>query len=790
MKRLTVLLGAASLFFSCANQFYTDLQDGSSSGLNNIIFPEPQPFQPDPIAVSGFRASVGDFISEIEVSWNPVSAGVWYWRLFWFTDQSEAQAALSEASANGFYKTEETVGIQNSGKLSYTASSYTHSFTFADDGSEVPLSSDMTFYYLLKGYDGAGRITAYSSVIAGETAIVPYEVTASSNYQPQQSAAPAYITLTWKWDYPGSEFRLERAKAPYFQDQVWEDLGIIDAAYGDGVYTHVEEFSHLDGCVVGEEEEKAGNVRCLPECPVGAEFAYRVYAVTDGSESPSSRMAQGATVKWGTPSAVTGVAASQGLYGRKIVLTWDALNVENFEGYSLYVQESANSQFTLVEKNLTEPRYEYDTTSFNIMNFYVRAANQFGEGVPSDTVSGNIIPQVRNTEGTLLTDETAITVTWSPVAVIDGAIVYNLYRSETTAGEGTLIAENLTDTTYSDSDETLQQGKVYYYSIEPRNTAADPLEEGIGQRSAFKNTYGVTGTMPQPEFTVSTGESDIKLTLSNKPAYCCTTVNVERWVYTPNYTKKASADSSIPSQPQNWQQTLKFKNRWTRSKKASVAVEKSTDVVIVDPSSSFGYNDYTVYYVFEIPEISFSINSEASVKKSGYRQISDEEFLINALRVIDFSQSWLNLIHQSGLGANGFDSVSINGYNGWSSGNCGGKGGSCSSKESSPNKGCFHYNVSIGSPITVPLMYNDFEAFDMIFNSVGTGHQTEVDINANGKLVGYIDITGLYPGKLTFDLTIASSVKAGGTYKVQQKDKPDRPEQSLAWDVDRSYFRK
>lgn len=786
MKRLTVLLSAASLFFSCANQFYTDLQDGSSSGLNNIIFPAPQPFQPEPIADSGFRASVGDFISEIEVSWNPVSAGVWYWRVFWFTDQSEAQAALSEASANGFYKTEETVGIQNSGKLSYTASSYTHSFTFADDGSEVPLSSDMTFYYLLKGYDGAERIIAYSTVAEGKTATVPYDVTASSNYQPQQSDAPAYITLTWKWDYPGSEFRLERAKAPYSQEQSWDDLGIIDVQNGNGVYTYTEEFSHLDGCVVGKEAEEAGNVRCLPECPVGSEFAYRIYAVTDGVESSASRMVQGATVKWGTPPAVTGVTASRGLYGRKIVLTWDALSVENFEGYSLYVQESANSQFTLVKKNLTEPRYEYATTSFNIMNFYVRAANQFGEGVPSDSVSGNIVPQVRNTSGTVLTDESKITVTWSPVAVIDGAIEYNLYRSETTAGEGTLIAENLTDTTYSDSDETLQQGKVYYYSIEPRNTAADPLEEGIGQRSAFKDTYGAMGIMNEPEFSVSTDTNGkVTVTLTNKPSFCQTAVSVNQWVYTPNYTKKASADSSIPSQPQNWEQTLQFKNRWTR-KKVESQLTVGSDAAVYTGALAFGMNDFTVTYSFDIKEIGYSkqMKTTQSIKK----EISDEEFLINALRVIDFSQSWLNLIHQPGTGAAGFDSVSINGYNGWSSGNCGGKGGSCSSKQSSPNKGCFHYNASVGvGNVTVPLMYNDFEAFDMTFNSIKTGHQTEVDWSANGKLVGYINISGLYPGKLTFNLTITNSVKAGGTYTVQQEGKSAK---SLAWDVDRSYFGK
>lgn len=780
MKRIAVFLSVVVLFFSCSNQFYTEFQDGSDSKLNDIIFPEPQPFQPEPIVVSGFQASNGDFLDEIKIKWNPVSAGVWYWRLFWFTDEEEARAALTEASTNGFYKTEETVGVQNSGKLSFTASSYTHSFTFDGDGSEIQLSSDMTFYYLLKGYDGAERIIAYSTVTKGKTATVPYDVTASRNYQPQTSDASAFITLTWKWDAPGASFRLERAKAPYSQAQSWNDLGIIDVRNENGVYTYTEEFSHTADCKVNSDGDT--NIQCSSECPIGSEFAYRIYAVTNGGESSASRMVQGATVKWGTPPAVTGVKASRGLYGKKIVLTWDALDVENFEGYSVYIQGESNP----VVKNLYETRYEYSTTSYDTVNFYVRASNQFGEGVPSDSVSGNIVPQVRNTSGTVLTDESKITVTWSPVAVIEGAIVYNLYRSETTKGEGTLIAENLTDATYSDSDETLQQGKVYYYSIEPRNTAADPLEEGIGQRSAFKDTYGAMGVMNEPEFSVSTDKNgNATVTLTNKPSFCQAAVSVNQWVYTPNYTKKASADSSIPSQPQNWEQTLQFKNRWTR-KKVESQLTVGSDAAVYTGALAFGMNDFTVTYSFDIKEIGYSkqMKTTQSIKK----EISDEEFLINALRVIDFSQSWLNLIHQPGTGAAGFDSVSINGYNGWSSGNCGGKGGSCDSKQGSPNKGCFHYNASVGvGNVTVPLTYNDFEAFDMIFNSVNTGHQTEVDWSANGKLVGYINISGLYPGKLTFNLTITSSVKAGGTYTVQQEGKSAK---SLAWDVDRSYFGK
>ena len=72
MKRIAVFLSVVLLFFSCTDQFYTEFQDGSDSKLNDIIFPEPQPFQPEPIVVSGFQASNGDFLDEIEIKWNPV----------------------------------------------------------------------------------------------------------------------------------------------------------------------------------------------------------------------------------------------------------------------------------------------------------------------------------------------------------------------------------------------------------------------------------------------------------------------------------------------------------------------------------------------------------------------------------------------------------------------------------------------------------------------------------------------------------------------------------------------
>lgn len=768
-KSLLIVFGAVFLF-SCTDRFITDLQTGAS-GLNGVVFPEPVPFAPDPILVTGLSASNETYIDQIDVSWNTVTAGVYYWRLFWFSDRASAETVLNTAKTTGYYQTEEIpTGTQVSHRLSYVRNSYEHLSVYDEEGNEQLLSSGMTFYYLLKGYDGGGRIVAYSDIAVGKTAEVPYDVTASRNYQPLLENDPAYITLSWKWDHPESSFRLERAKAPFSVDQVWEDRGIVETDCSENVYTYREEFTVGSGLI-------------------GTEFAYRIYAVTDGKTSQASQVVRGLTVKWGTPAAVTGLTATQGRYGTKIHLEWDdCSSINEFKGYSLYVKTKANGNWEKITSALSTQSYDYKTESVNVIQFYVTASNNLGEGAPSESVSGYILPLVKNSSATLLTSESQITVSWNSVTVADSdaVIVYDLYRSESASGNGTLIASDLSETEYVDSDPSLVQGKVYYYAVQPKNTAAVPPEDGIGQKTAFKDTYGVAGTMPKPEYTVSTGADRVTITVSNKPSYCYSTVIAKRWVYTPVYTKKASASSSIPNQPQTWEQTLSFKNRWTRSKKESTAVEKTTDTAIVDPGSAFGWNDYTVYYGFDITEISFSAHSEAGDEKSGWRQITNEEFLINALRVIDFSQSYLERIHQPGTGAAGFDSVSINGYNGWTSENCGGKGGKCSDRVSNPNKGCFHYNAQLGvGTVTVPLIYNDFEAFDMSFNSVGTGHQTEVNLSANGKLVGYINIGGIYSGKLTFDLTITDSVKSGGTYKVQQTGKS---EQSLAWDIDRNYF--
>lgn len=783
MKKSIFLISALFLIASCTAHFITDSPKGAS-GLGEVVFPEPVPFAPDPILVTGLSASNGTYIDQIDVKWNTVTAGVYYWRLFWFHERAEAESALNTAKTTGFYQTEELpAATQVSVKLSNDRNTYAHTYTLDTDENEIPLSSGAVFYYLLKGYDGSGRIVAYSDIAVGKTAEVPYDVTATRNYQPAEMPNPAYITLTWKWDDPASSFRVERAQAPFSQNQKWEDRGIVQTELKDGVYTYKEEFAHGNECRTVSKEDFFCN------CQIGTEFAYRIYAETNGVRSQASQIVRGLTVKWGTPAPIENLTATQGSYGGKIRLAWgDVSSIENFRGYSIYVKTKTNGNWDRVANDYRQDTYDYTTSVSNMMQFYVTASNHLGEGAPCEAVSGYILPNIKNTSATLLEDESKITVSWGAVVVGDASavVVYDVYRNEAASGEGSLLATIDSGTVYEDTDPNLVSGKVYYYAIQPRNTAVTPSEEGIGQKTAFKDTYGVKGIMPKPEFTVSTGADRVTITVSNKPSYCYTTVKAKRWVYTPSYTKKPSAPSGIPASPQNWNQTLYFQNRWSRSKKEVTAVEKTNETTIIDTGSAFGTNDYTVYYGFDIPEISFSAHSVAGDEKSGWRQISNEEFLINALRVIDFSQSYLKRIHQPGTGAEGFDSVSINGYSGWSSDNCGGKGGSCSSKGLNPNKGCFHYDAQLGfGEVTVPLVYNDFEAFDMIFNSVGTGHQTEVNLSANGKLVGVINISGMYSGKLTFDLTISSSVKSGGVYKVQQTGKA---EQSLPWDSDKKYF--
>ena len=276
MMRKSVLFGFAFLLFSCTAGFIIEPQKGTV-GLGEAVFPEPEPFVPDPIEVTGLRATQETYINEIHVTWNTVSAGVYYWRLFWFTSAAEAETEREEALSDGFYQTDEiSVRAPVSPRLSVAADSYEHIFTYAADGSEIPLPSGQTFYYLLKGYDGASRITACSEIAVGKTAAVPYDVTASRNYQPQKPEDPAFITLMWKWDNPDSVFRVERAKAPFSSEQTWTDRGIVKPEFKDGFYTYIEEFSHDDGCSFGSEDNP--DVKCSESCLINLvidNFGYR-----------------------------------------------------------------------------------------------------------------------------------------------------------------------------------------------------------------------------------------------------------------------------------------------------------------------------------------------------------------------------------------------------------------------------------------------------------------------------------------------------------------------------------
>lgn len=784
MNRRIFIFSFLSLFFlGCAADFYTQIFDKSDKGLNDIIFPEPKPWAPKPIVVSQFSATLGDkYINQINLSWKEVSQGVYYWRLFWYDSHSQANEVLKKIQGEGFYQEELLSGNENcSTKLIFSRSHYEHNSVFNQEGEEQALSSGSTYYYVLKGYDSGNRIVAYSSeVVKGKTAIVPYEVTASRDYQPQEINASAFITLKWKWDNPQSTFKVERMESPFTQNSQWIDRGDIKATLEDGFYTYKEEFTHTSDCKVVSKDDFDCN------CQIGKEFAYRVYAVTDGKNSLSSQIVRGLTAKWGTPAAVTGLKASQGLYGEKIHLKWD--ETSGATGYSLYVKTKSTANWEAVTlDDRTKTKFDYKTPLANSMQFYVTASNSLGEGVACEPVVGYIIPEIKAVNASFLKFDDKIEISWSRANVAEGEIVYDLYRSETVKKEvleEERIAKDLTETSYSDTTVT-EKGKVYYYSVRPKNKNSG--NEGIGKATAYSDSYGVRGLMPAPEFEVSTGQNDITLTFSNRPSYCTVSSKVKRWVYSPSYSKKPSAVDGTPSQPTEYLHTLQFINRWSRVKKESTVFEEQNRDSINDKEASFGWNDYSVSYCFSIPEISYKGYSEA-VTKSGWRAISDEEFLINALRVVDYSQSYLHNIHQPGTGAAGFDSVSKQGFNGWSSSNCGGKGGNCDGRQLNPNKGCFHYQANLNglSSVTVPLMYNDFEAFDMIFNSMNGKHQTHVSLSADGTLTGFIDIKGIYPGRLTFNLNITDSVKSGGNYKVKQDGKN---ETSHSWDVDRKYFK-
>ena len=196
----------------------------------------------------------------------------------------------------------------------------------------------------------------------------------------------------------------------------------------------------------------------------GTTYYYQVAAVTANGEGALSAEAQAIP---GTPLAAPLLKAVAS--GGSVSLSWGA--VTGATSYNLYRYTSA-AGWTLYQQGLTASPYS-DTAVVNgtAYQYQVAASNATGQGSKSNTASANpgSTPLAAPSGISVAPGTASATIYWMPVT---GASSYNLYRSTTSGGEGSVpIAAGLTGGQYADSG--LAAATTYYYQIAAVNANSE-----------------------------------------------------------------------------------------------------------------------------------------------------------------------------------------------------------------------------------------------------------------------------------------------------------------------------
>lgn len=234
----------------------------------------------------------------------------------------------------------------------------------------------------------------------------------------------------------------------------------------------------------------------------GTTYYYVVSAVNASGESGNSREASAQPLT--PPSAPATLKAVAG--NAQVALTWSA--VPGATSYNLYRSAGSYSYPVLYQQGVTASTYTDTGLSNGTQYVYkVAAVNAAGEGAQSNQVSatpGGTPPSAP----TGLVARTSsyggqVSLTWNSVS---GATSYNIYRSTTPGGEGTVPFYNGGGST-SFYDSAVTNGTTYYYTV----TAVSNVGEG-----AASNEAGATPTSAPPpaptSLTASPGTGQITLT--------------------------------------------------------------------------------------------------------------------------------------------------------------------------------------------------------------------------------------------------------------------------------------
>ncbi|MEO7098790.1 MAG: LamG-like jellyroll fold domain-containing protein, partial [Luteolibacter sp.] len=200
----------------------------------------------------------------------------------------------------------------------------------------------------------------------------------------------------------------------------------------------------------------------------GTVYYYVVSSVNTVAESDNSAEVSAIPLP-PVPSQPTTLTATPG--NATVSLAWSAAAGTN--RYSVKRATNSGGPYTTIAGSLTTTAYSDTDVSNNTTYYYVvSAANLGGESEPSPEASATpVAPPITPAGLAATAGDASASLVWNSTA---GASGYRVKRSTTNGGPYSIVAGNITSTTYSDTG--LTNGTVYYYVVSAYNAGGDSAD--------------------------------------------------------------------------------------------------------------------------------------------------------------------------------------------------------------------------------------------------------------------------------------------------------------------------
>jgi len=184
------------------------------------------------------------------------------------------------------------------------------------------------------------------------------------------------------------------------------------------------------------------------------------------------------------------ILASQGLYGNKVVITWDA--AERAETYTVYRADTVDGTYIELVNGLNSLTYEDSSAIDGLSYFYkVTAVNEGGESDLDSAVaaegsvdSNQPSPPTAPVNLTATGDQfDAISISWDEVT---GADTYTLLRSDSADGTYTEIAAGIVYGGLPYADSSVDFYVAYYYKVKAVNADGESESSDYTEGTAFR----------------------------------------------------------------------------------------------------------------------------------------------------------------------------------------------------------------------------------------------------------------------------------------------------------------